>query len=72
MVIPVVAPRKVVFLAKSDYFTGTGAKGFVSRAIFEGLGMLPVDRDDTRDGLHLLHHVAVVAELHGDAVGQPG
>ena len=27
MVIPSVVPRKVVFLAKSDYFTGTGLKG---------------------------------------------
>ena len=48
VVIPAVAPRKVVFLAKSDYFTGTGLKGLASRIWFEGLGMLPVDRDDTR------------------------
>ena len=48
VVIPVVVPRKVVFLAKSDYFTGTGVKGTLVRAWFEGLGMLPVDRDDTR------------------------
>ena len=48
VVIPVVVPRKVVFLAKSDYFTGTGVKGTLVRAWFEGLGMLPVDRDDTK------------------------
>jgi len=48
VVIPVVVPRKVVFLAKSDYFTGTGLKGAASRAWFEGLGMLPVDRDDSK------------------------
>lgn len=48
LVIPIVVPRKVVFLAKSDYFTGTGVKGALSRAWFEGLGMLPVDRDDTQ------------------------
>ena len=41
VVIPVVVPRKVVFLAKSDYFTGRGVKGAMSRAWFEGLGMLP-------------------------------
>lgn len=46
VVIPVVAPREVVFLAKSDYFTGTGWRGSLQRAWFEGLGMLPVDRDD--------------------------
>ena len=48
VVIPIVVPRKVAFLAKSDYFTGTGVKGTLVRAWFEGLGMLPVDRDDTR------------------------
>ena len=47
LVIPIVVPRKVVFLAKSDYFTGTGVKGAVSKAWFEGLGMLPVDREDS-------------------------
>ncbi|KAA1426940.1 lysophospholipid acyltransferase family protein [Nocardioides antri] len=47
MVIPIVVPRKVVFLAKSDYFNGTGLKGALSKAWFEGLGMLPVDREDS-------------------------
>jgi len=51
VVIPVVVPRKVVFLAKSDYFNGTGLKGALSKAWFEGLGMLPVDRDDPRAAL---------------------
>jgi 1-acyl-sn-glycerol-3-phosphate acyltransferase len=48
MVIPLVVPRRVAFLAKSDYFTGTGVKGTLSRWWFEGFGMIPVDRDDTR------------------------
>lgn len=48
LVIPIVAPRKVVFLAKSDYFTGTGLKGRLQRAWFEGMGLIPVDRDDSR------------------------
>jgi 1-acyl-sn-glycerol-3-phosphate acyltransferase len=51
VVIPVVVPRKVAFLAKSDYFTGTGVKGAISKAWFEGLGMLPVDRDDSKAAL---------------------
>ncbi|GAA4371320.1 lysophospholipid acyltransferase family protein [Nocardioides caricicola] len=54
LVIPIVAPRKVAFLAKSDYFTGTGVKGALSRAWFEGLGMLPVDRDDSKAALDSL------------------
>ena len=29
-------------------FTGSGIKGRLSKAWFEGLGMVPVDRNDTR------------------------
>lgn len=68
VVIPVVAPRKVVFLAKSDYFTGTGVKGAASRAWFEGLGMLPVDRDDTRAAIASLD-VALEVLGRGEAFG---
>ena len=38
------APRPVHFLAKSDYFTGTGLKGWFSRSLFTALGAVPVDR----------------------------
>jgi 1-acyl-sn-glycerol-3-phosphate acyltransferase len=41
---PLPLPRKVVFLAKSEYFTGRGIKGLVSKAFFHGLGQLPIDR----------------------------
>src|SRR3954452_12021235 len=51
LVIPIVAPRKVVFLAKQDYFTGTGPKGALQRAWFTGIGMVPVDRDDSKSAL---------------------
>jgi 1-acyl-sn-glycerol-3-phosphate acyltransferase len=33
-----------VFLAKSEYFTGRGLKGLVSKAFFSGVGQIPVDR----------------------------
>ncbi|GAB3759759.1 lysophospholipid acyltransferase family protein [Yimella radicis] len=46
--IPLVAPRKVVFLAKAEYFTGTGVKGAASRAWFTSMGMVPVERDDSK------------------------
>jgi 1-acyl-sn-glycerol-3-phosphate acyltransferase len=68
VVIPVVAPRKVVFLAKSDYFTGTGVKGALQRAWFEGLGMLPVDRDDTRAAIASLD-TALEVLGRGEAFG---
>lgn len=68
VVIPVVVPRKVVFLAKSDYFTGTGVRGALSRAWFEGLGMLPVDRDDPRAALGSLD-TALEVLGRGEAFG---
>ena len=46
--IPIVAPRPVVFLAKSDYFTGTGIGGAVRRSFFESIGSIPVDRHSSR------------------------
>jgi len=54
VVIPSVAPRDVVFLAKAEYFTGTGVRGALQRAWFEGLGMIPVDRDDSRAAIESL------------------
>jgi 1-acyl-sn-glycerol-3-phosphate acyltransferase len=41
---PLPLPRKVVFLAKSEYFTGRGLKGLFSKAFFSGIGQIPVDR----------------------------
>jgi 1-acyl-sn-glycerol-3-phosphate acyltransferase len=37
-------PRKVVFLAKAEYFTGKGVKGLLSKAFFSGVGQIPIDR----------------------------
>src|SRR5215469_17635474 len=41
---PLPLSRKVVFLAKSEYFTGRGIKGLVSRVFFSSMGEIPVDR----------------------------
>ncbi len=41
---PLPLPRKVIFLAKAEYFTGSGLKGLVSRAFFRGVGQIPMDR----------------------------
>lgn len=45
---PLVVPRPVTFLAKSDYFTGSGIKGVFTKAFFAGLGQVPVDRSGGR------------------------
>jgi 1-acyl-sn-glycerol-3-phosphate acyltransferase len=43
--LPLVIPkRKMYFVGKSDYFTGTGLKGRFNRAFFSGLGTVPIDR----------------------------
>jgi 1-acyl-sn-glycerol-3-phosphate acyltransferase len=44
VVVTLVAPRSVSFLAKSDYFTGTGFRGWITRSFFVGIGAIPVDR----------------------------
>ena len=48
MVIPLMAPRRVSYLAKAEYFTGTGVKGWLSRTLFRALGALPVERQTHR------------------------
>ena len=68
MVIPFVVPRKVVFLAKKDYFTGTGLKGALVRGWFEGIGMVPVDRDDTKAAMASLD-IALDVLARGEAFG---
>ena len=45
---PLVVPRKVTFMAKSEYFTSPGLKGFVKKIIFQALGQVPVDRSGGR------------------------
>ncbi len=44
LMIPLVVPRRVTFLAKSDYFTGRGLKGRLQKRFFRGVGMIPLDR----------------------------
>jgi 1-acyl-sn-glycerol-3-phosphate acyltransferase len=41
---PLMVPRKVTFLAKAEYFTTPGIKGWVSRTFFAGVGQVPIDR----------------------------
>lgn len=44
IVIPLVAPRRVVFLAKAEYFTGHGIRGLWMRWLFTATGAVPVRR----------------------------
>ncbi len=46
--LPLMVPRPITFLAKSDYFTGRGIKGLFTKAFFAGVGQVPIDRSGGR------------------------
>ncbi|PJI93494.1 lysophospholipid acyltransferase family protein [Luteimicrobium subarcticum] len=47
-VLPLTIRRKVQFLGKSDYFTGSGFKGRLVAGFMRGVGTVPVDRSGGR------------------------
>jgi 1-acyl-sn-glycerol-3-phosphate acyltransferase len=58
---PLSLRRRVTFLAKAEYFTGTGPKGLAQRVFFGGSGQVPIDRtnasaaeDAIRTGIRIL------------------
>ena len=60
--LPLVLKRPVVFLAKAEYFTGKGFKGWLVRQFFLAAGQLPIDRsggkaseDSLNTGLRVLN-----------------
>ena len=44
--LPLVVSRRITFLAKSEYFTGTGIKGRLTRWFYTVAGQVPIDRTD--------------------------
>ncbi len=63
--IPLVAPRKVAFLGKAEYFTGRGLRGRLMAAFLGALGYIPVDRANARAGLAALTAGREVLERGG-------
>ncbi|OLM11174.1 1-acyl-sn-glycerol-3-phosphate acyltransferase [Pseudonocardia sp. Ae505_Ps2] len=63
--IPLVAPRKVAFLGKAEYFTGRGLRGRLMAAFLGALGYIPVDRANARAGLAALAAGREVLERGG-------
>jgi 1-acyl-sn-glycerol-3-phosphate acyltransferase len=45
---PLMVKRKVTFVAKAEYFTGRGVKGFLIKTFFTGTGTIPIDRSGGR------------------------
>lgn len=65
---PLVVPRKVTFLAKSEYFTSPGPKGLLKKLTFIALGQVPVDRaGGSRSEAALLTGLSVLAQ--GECLG---
>ncbi len=58
---PLTLPRRVTFVAKAEYFTSPGIKGWIQKKFFSGAGQVPIDRssasaaeDAIRTGLRIL------------------
>lgn len=61
--IPVAAaPRPVHFLAKAEYFTGKGVKGWFSRAFFTAVGATPVEREAGQAAMRALDQQKAILE----------
>ncbi|MEJ7628776.1 MAG: lysophospholipid acyltransferase family protein, partial [Nocardioidaceae bacterium] len=41
---PLTIPRRVTFVAKAEYFTTPGLKGWLQKTFFAGAGQVPIDR----------------------------
>ncbi|HEY0402642.1 MAG TPA: lysophospholipid acyltransferase family protein [Blastococcus sp.] len=65
MVIPLMAPRRVGYLAKAEYFTGTGIGGWLARTLFTALGALPVERETHRAAQEALDTAMTVLRAGG-------
>jgi 1-acyl-sn-glycerol-3-phosphate acyltransferase len=66
--LPLVIERRISFLAKSDYFTGHGVGGWITKHFLIGTGMLPIDRSGGKASEASLNTgLGVLA--HGDVLG---
>ncbi len=46
--LPLALDRRITFVAKADYFTGAGLKGWAQKRFFAGTGQVPIDRSGGR------------------------
>ncbi|MGN7781927.1 lysophospholipid acyltransferase family protein [Mycolicibacterium sp. 22603] len=44
--LPLVVKRRITFLAKAEYFTGTGLKGKLTKFFYSSTNQVPIDRTD--------------------------
>jgi 1-acyl-sn-glycerol-3-phosphate acyltransferase len=65
---PLTLSRKVTFVAKAEYFTAPGLKGWLQRTFFSGAGQVPIDRssgDAAAGALMSARRVLSQGELFG-------
>ena len=65
MAIPLMSPRRVGYLAKAEYFTGTGIRGWLTKTWFTALGALPVERQTHRAAQEALDTAMTVLKAGG-------
>src|SRR5215475_1930431 len=64
--LPLVVNRRITFLAKSEYFTGTGLSGWFQRWFYTVAGQVPIDRtsaDTAQDALDTAKGLLDVGKL---------
>jgi 1-acyl-sn-glycerol-3-phosphate acyltransferase len=65
---PLTLPRRVTFVAKAEYFTTPGIKGWFQKKFFSGAGQVPIDRSGANaaeGALASARHILGEGELFG-------
>jgi 1-acyl-sn-glycerol-3-phosphate acyltransferase len=66
--LPLVVRRRITFLAKAEYFTGTGLKGWFTRWFYTAAGQVPIDRtnaDAAQSALDTAERILTEGKLLG-------
>lgn len=71
LIIPMVAPRRVAFIAKAEYFETKGIKGRMMKFFFTAVGAIPVRRGDHRAAMDSLDQALSVITSGGAFVIYP-
>lgn len=65
---PLTLPRRVTFVAKAEYFTSPGIKGWFQKKFFSGAGQVPIDRSSgsaAEGALSSAKRILAAGELFG-------
>jgi 1-acyl-sn-glycerol-3-phosphate acyltransferase len=68
IILPLVVDRRISFLAKSDYFTRTGFKGWATKTFMLATGQIPIDRSGGKASEDSLN-TGLTVLARGDVLG---